>query len=71
MEEKKTYKNKSKTINKVSIRIYVLKLNLNVNGFIASNKRCRLAEWIQNQEHSIRKLQNIHPSQVHMEHSSE
>ena len=49
---KKTYKNKSKTINKMAIRTYILTITLNVliNGLNAPTKRHRLAEWIQIQD---------------------
>ena len=41
---KKTYKNKSKTMNKMAIRIYVSIINENVNGLNAPTKRHRVAE---------------------------
>ena len=44
---KKTYKNKSKTIKKMAIRIYISIITLNVNGLNAPTKRHRLAEGIQ------------------------
>ena len=43
---KKTYKNKSKTINKMALRTYILIITLNVNRLHASFRRHRLAEWI-------------------------
>ena len=44
---KKNYKNKSKTINKMGIRKYILIITLNENELNAPTKRHRLAEWIQ------------------------
>ena len=43
-EEKKTYKYKSKTVNKMSIVTYIEITTLNVNGLNASTKRHRLDE---------------------------
>ena len=45
----KTYKNKSKTINKIAIRTYILIITLNVNKLNAPTKRHRLTEWLQKQ----------------------
>ena len=45
--EKKTYKNKSKTINKMAIRTYIWINTLNVNGLNVPTKRHRLTEWKQ------------------------
>ena len=45
-EEKKTNKNKLKTVNKMEVRTYVSIITLNVNGLSAVTKRHRLAEWI-------------------------
>ena len=42
-----TYKNKSKTTNKMAIRTYISIITLNINGLNAPTKRHRLAEWIQ------------------------
>ena len=42
-----TYKNKSKTIKKMAIRMYISVITLNINGLNAPTKRHRLAEWIQ------------------------
>ena len=42
--EKKTYKNKSKTINKMAKGSYILIIILNVNRLNVSTKRHRLAE---------------------------
>ena len=50
MEEKKTNKNKSKTINKMTVRTYMLIITLNVNGLHVPTKRHRLAEWIEKQD---------------------
>ena len=47
---KKTYKSKSKAINKMAIRIYISVITLNVNGLTAPTKKHRLAEWIQKQD---------------------
>ena len=38
-EEKKTYKNKFETINKMAIRTHILIITLNVNGLSAPNKK--------------------------------
>ena len=46
----KTYKNKSKTINKMAIGTHILIITLNLNGLNALTKRHRLAERIQKQE---------------------
>ena len=45
-ENKRTYKNKHKTIKKMVIGIYIWIITLNVNGLNAPSKRHRLAEWI-------------------------
>ena len=45
--KKRTYKNKPKTIKKMVIGKYILKITLNVKGLNAPTKRHRLAEWIQ------------------------
>ena len=58
--KKKTYKNKSKTINKMAIRIYILIIALSVNGLNASTKRQRLAEWTQKRDLYICCLQETH-----------
>ena len=47
---KKTYKNKSKTINKMEMRTHISVITLNVNGLNAPIKRHRVAEWIQKQD---------------------
>ena len=57
---KKTYKNKSKTINKMAIRTYISKIPLNVNRLNAPTKGHRLAEWIQKQDPCICCLQETH-----------
>ena len=44
-EEKKTFKNKPKTIKIMAIGTYILITTFNVNGINAPNKRQRLAEW--------------------------
>ena len=59
-EKKKEQQNKSKAINKMAVRTYISIITLNVNGLNASTKRCRLAEWIQNQEPYICCLQETH-----------
>ena len=43
-KEKKAYENKSKTINKMSIRTYIFIIILNVNGSNMPTKIHRLAE---------------------------
>ena len=43
---KKTFKNKSKTINKMAIRTFIVIITLNVNGLNAPTKSQRLAQWI-------------------------
>ena len=45
--KKKTYKNKSKTANKISTRTYIWKSTLSIDGSNDPTKRHRLAEWIQ------------------------
>ena len=59
-EEKNTYKNKSKTINKMAIRTFILIITFNINGLNAPTKRHRLAEWIQKQDPYICCLQETH-----------
>ena len=59
-KRRKTYKNKSKTINKVTIGTYVSIIPLNTNGLNAPTKRHRLAEWIQKQDPYICYLQENH-----------
>ena len=46
-EEKKTYKNISKTIHQMAIRIYILVIILSENIQNAPTKRHRVAEWKQ------------------------
>ena len=41
---RKKIKKKSKTINKVAIKTYILIITLNVNGLTAPTKRQRLTE---------------------------
>ena len=53
-------KNKSKTINKITIRTYISIITLNVNGLHAPTKRHRLAELIQKQDPHICCLQETH-----------
>ena len=59
-EEKNTYKNKSKTINKMAIRTFILIITFNINGLNAPTKRHRLAEWIQKQDLYICCLHETH-----------
>ena len=59
-EEKKTNKNKSKTMNKMAIRIYISIIILDVNVLKTPNKRHRLAKWIQKQDPCICHLQETH-----------
>ena len=49
-ENKRTYKNEPKTINKMVIGTYISIITLNVNGVNAPTKRHRFAEWIQKQD---------------------
>ena len=44
-EEKKTYKNKFETINKMAIRTHILIITLNVNGLNAPNKKKQMG-WM-------------------------
>ena len=48
--EKRSYKNKLKTINKMAVRTYILIITLNVNGLNAPTKRQKLARY-QNKTH--------------------
>ena len=57
---KKTYKNKPKTIKKMVIRTYISIITLNINGLNAPTKRHRLAEWTQKQDLYIWGLQETH-----------
>ena len=57
---KKTMKNKSKAINNIAIRTYILVINLNVNGSNVPTEKYRLAEIIQRQDLYICCLQEIH-----------
>ena len=59
-EEKKTYKNKSKTTNKMDIRTYISIITLNVNKLNVPTKRHKLAEWIQRKDPNICCLQETH-----------
>ena len=47
---KKDVQNQPQTIKKMAIGTYISLLTLNINGFNASTKRHRLAEWIQKQD---------------------
>ena len=58
--KRKDLQNKSKTINKMSVRTYISIITLNVNGLNAPTKRHRLAEWIQKQDLSVCCLQETH-----------
>jgi len=49
-EKEETYKNKSKTINKMPIGTYISIITLNVNDLNAPTKRHRLVEWIQKED---------------------
>ena len=57
---KKTYKNKSKTINKMALKTYILIITLNVSGLNNTTKRHTLADWIQKQDLFICCLQKTH-----------
>ena len=59
-QEKKTYKNKPKTIKKMVIGTYISIIILNVIGLNVPTKRHRLAEWIQKQDPYICCLQDTH-----------
>ena len=43
---KTTYKNKSKTTDKMALRTYILIITLNVSRLNASFRRHRVVEWI-------------------------
>ena len=58
--KKKTYKNKFKSIKKMSIRIYISIVTLKINGLNAPTKRHRLVEWIQKQDPYICCLQETY-----------
>ena len=49
-EKEETYKNKSKTINKMPIGTYISIITLNVNDLNAPTNRHRLVEWIQKED---------------------
>ena len=57
---KKTYKNKSKTINKMAIRTYISITTLNKSELNSSTKRHRLVEWIRKQDLYTYCLQETH-----------
>ena len=59
-KQKKTYKNKSKAINKMAIRTNISIITLNVSRLNGPTKRHRLAEWIQKQDLYICCLQETH-----------
>ena len=59
-ETKKTHKNKSKTVNKMTIGIYILVIVLNVKWLNAPTKRHTLGEWMQKQDPYICCLQKTH-----------
>ena len=52
--------NKSRTINKMAIRTYILIITLNVNGLNPPTKRHSLAEWIQKEDPYICCPQETH-----------
>ena len=60
MGRKKTYKNKSKTINNMIVRTHISIITLNVNELNALTKGHRLAEWIQKQDPYIVCLKETH-----------
>ena len=49
--EEKTYKNKSKTINKMAIRTYISKVTLNMNGLNAPTKKTEWLKGYKNKTH--------------------
>ena len=57
-EEKRS--TKPQTIKKMAIGTYISIITLNVNGLNAPTKRCRLVEWIKEQDHYICCLQETH-----------
>lgn len=59
-EEKKTSKNNCKTITKMPIRTYLLKIILNTNGLNTPTKTYTLAKWIQKQDPYMCRLQETH-----------
>ena len=59
-EEKKTYRNISKTIHQMAIRTYILIIILSVHIQNAPTKRHRVAEWKQKQDLCICCLQEAH-----------
>ena len=58
----KTYKNKSKTMNKTAIRTYRPIIVLNISRLNAPTKKHRLTKWIQIQDLYICCLQKTHRS---------
>ena len=58
-ERKKSSKNKSKVINTMAVRMYII-ITLNVNGLNTPTKRYRLPEWMQKQDPYICCLQETH-----------
>ena len=59
-ENKRTYTNKPKTIEKMVIGTYISIITYNVNGLNAPTRRHRPAEWIQKQYPYICCLQETH-----------
>lgn len=59
-EEKKTYKNISKTIHQMAIRTYILIIILGVRIQNTPTKRDRVVEWIKKQDLCICCLQEAH-----------
>ena len=56
----------------MAIRTYISIITLNVNGLNSSNKKYRLAEWIQKQDLYICYLQETHfSSKGHMQTENE
>ncbi|MDD0662629.1 hypothetical protein PS004_23705, partial [Shigella sonnei] len=57
--KKKEQQKQSQTNRKMSIRTYISKITLNVNGLNTPTKRHSLAEWIKKQDHAISYLTDL------------
>ena len=49
-EREKTYNNKYKTANKMTVRTYESIIKLNISGLNTPTERHRVAEWIHKQD---------------------
>ena len=58
--KKKDLQEQVQTINKITIRTFILLITLNVNKLNTPTKRHRLAEWMQKQDLYICCLQETH-----------